>query len=58
MMDEPYWFDVEYPDPDKKAAYLGTIKSWSQRHDRDHKQRGLHVDLTQTGDVTAPLDGT
>jgi AbiV family abortive infection protein len=34
LVEEPHWFDVEPPDPDENAAYLGTVKAWSRRHDR------------------------
>jgi AbiV family abortive infection protein len=53
LLEEPYWFDIEPPDPDRNAAYLGSIKSWARRHDRS-KQRGFYVDLSRTGDVMAP----
>lgn len=53
LVEEPYWFDVQPPDPEANAAYLGTIKSWARRHDRS-KQRGFYVDLSKTGDVLAP----
>lgn len=55
LVNEPYWFDTEEPDSDETAAYLGTIKSWSRRHDRS-KQRGFYVDLSKTGAVMAPPD--
>ena len=55
LLEEPYWFDTEPPDPDENAAYLGSIKSWARRHDRS-KQRGFYVDLSSTGDVMAPTD--
>lgn len=55
LVEEPYWFDVEPPDPDENASYLGTIKSWSGRHDRS-KQRGFYVDLGKTGEVMAPSE--
>lgn len=55
LVDEPYWFDVEPPDPDENAAYLGTIKAWARRYDRS-KQRGFYVDLAKTGAVLAPTD--
>lgn len=55
LVEEPYWFDVEPPDPDENAAYLGTIKAWARRHDRS-KQRGFYVDLSKTGAVLAPAD--
>jgi AbiV family abortive infection protein len=53
LVNEPYWFDTEEPDEDENASYLGTIKSWSRRHDRS-KQRGFYVDLSKTGEVMAP----
>lgn len=28
LVEEPYWFDVQPPDPDDNTAALGTIKSW------------------------------
>ncbi|HEY3546152.1 MAG TPA: AbiV family abortive infection protein [Propionicimonas sp.] len=52
---EPYWFDVQPPDPEQNAAYLGTINSWSRRHDRS-KQRGFYVELGRTGEVMTPED--
>ena len=55
LVEEPYWFDVQPPDPDENAAYLGTIKSWARRHDRS-KQRGFYVDLGKTGEVMAPSE--
>jgi AbiV family abortive infection protein len=55
LVEEPYWFDVQPPDPEENATYLGTIKSWSRRNDRS-KQRGFYVDLGKTGDVMAPID--
>jgi AbiV family abortive infection protein len=55
LVEEPYWFDVQPPDPDENAAYLGTIKAWARRHDRS-KLRGFYVDLSKTGDVLAPTD--
>lgn len=57
LVEEPYWFDVEPPDPNENAAYLGTIKAWARRHDRS-KQRGFYVDLSKTGAVLAPTDMT
>jgi AbiV family abortive infection protein len=55
LAEEPYWFDVQPPDSDENATYLGTIKSWARRHDRS-KQRGFYVDLSRTGDVIGPSD--
>lgn len=55
LVHEPYWFGAELPDPAENAAYLGTIKAWSRRHDR-LKQRGFYVDLTKTGAVMSPTD--
>lgn len=55
LMEEPYWFDVQSPDPDENATYLGTIKSWARRHDRS-KHRGFYVDVGKTGEVMAPSD--
>lgn len=55
LVDEPYWFDTQPPDPGENAAYLGTIKAWARRHDRS-KQRGFYVDLGRTGEVLAPTD--
>lgn len=55
LVEEPYWFDVQSPDPNENAAYLGTIKSWARRHDRS-KQRGFYVDLGKTGEVLAPSE--
>lgn len=55
LVEEPYWFDVQPPDSDENATYLGTIKSWARRHDRS-KQRGFYVNLSKTGDVMAPPD--
>jgi AbiV family abortive infection protein len=55
LVEEPHWFDVEPPDPDENAAYLGTVKAWSRRHDRS-KQRGFYVDLSKTGAVMAQSD--
>lgn len=55
LTDEPYWFDVEAPDSEENASYLGTIKAWSRRHDRS-KQRGFYVDIGKTGEVMAPSD--
>lgn len=52
---EPYWFAVQPPDPQQNAAYLGTINSWSRRHDRS-KQRGFYVELGRTGEVMTPED--
>lgn len=57
LVEEPYWFDVEPPDPNENATYLGTIKAWARRHDRS-KQRGFYVDLSKTGAVLAPTDMT
>lgn len=55
LVEEPYWFDTHPPDPGENAAYLGTIKSWTRRHDRS-KQRGFYVDLSKTGEVMVPTD--
>jgi AbiV family abortive infection protein len=55
LVSEPYWFGVHPPDPDENAAYLGTVRAWSRRHDKS-KQRGLYVDLSRTGDALAPSD--
>lgn len=55
LVAEPYWFDVQPPDEEANAAYLGTVRSWARRHDRS-KQRGFYVDLSKTGDVMAPTD--
>jgi AbiV family abortive infection protein len=55
LVEQPYWFDAQPPDPAKNAAYLGTIKSWAKRNDRS-KQRGFYVELSKTGDVMAPSD--
>jgi hypothetical protein len=55
--EEPYWFDVEPPDPQQNAGYLGTIKSWARQRDR-WKLRGLYVDLDKSGNVRAPTDIT
>ncbi len=55
LVQEPYWFDVQPPDPNENAVYLGTIKAWARRHDRS-KQRGFYVDLSKTGAVLAPTD--
>lgn len=55
LVEEPYWSDVEPPDSNENASYLGTIKSWSGRHDRS-KQRGFYVNLGKTGEVLAPSD--
>lgn len=54
LIAEPYWFDVEPPDPDENEAVLGTIRRW-KRHD-DLKQRGFYVDLSRTGEPMKPLD--
>lgn len=53
LVDEPYWFGTEPADPVQNAAYLGTIKAWSRRHNR-LKMRGFYVDLSKTGAVMAP----
>lgn len=55
LVEEPYWFDSEAPDPDMNASLLGAIKSWARRHDHS-KQRGFYVDLGRTGEVMAPPD--
>ncbi|GGJ53948.1 AbiV family abortive infection protein [Glutamicibacter ardleyensis] len=55
LLEEPYWFDTEAPDYEENSRYLGTIKSWSRRHDRS-KQRGFYVDLSKTGQIMAPTD--
>jgi hypothetical protein len=55
LVEEPYWFDVQPADPDENSSYLGTIKSWSRRHDGS-KQRGFYVELSKTGEVLAPSD--
>lgn len=57
LVDEPYWFGVEPSDREDNVSYLGTIKSWSRRHDRS-KQRGFYVDIGKTGEVMAPSDIT
>lgn len=55
LVEEPYWFGEHPPNPEETAAYIGTIKSWSRRHDK-FKQRGFYVDLSKSGDVLAPTD--
>lgn len=55
LVAEPYWFDVQPPDPGENARHLGTISSWSRRNDRS-KQRGFYVSLGRTGNVIAPGD--
>lgn len=55
LTEEPYWFGVEPPDPERSEAHLGTIKAWAQRHDR-FKQQGFYVETSKSGDVMAPMD--
>lgn len=55
LLNEPYWFDVEEPDRDANAAYLGTIKAWTRRHDNT-KKRGFYVEVDRLGNVLAPAD--
>lgn len=55
LVNEPYWFDTEPPNPDETSAYLGTIKAWAQRHDKS-KQRGFYVDLGRDGTAVSPTD--
>lgn len=55
LLEERYWFGVEPAGPDENAAYLGTIRAWSRRHDRS-KQRRFYVDLGTTSEVLAPTD--
>lgn len=53
LVDELYWFDVQEPDRDENAAYLGTIRAWTRRHDKT-KKRGFYVEVDRVGDVLAP----
>lgn len=55
LVEEPYWFDVNPPDPEQNEKALGSIKSWARRNDRS-KQRGFYVDLAKSGEVLAPPD--
>ncbi|MEH3075835.1 MAG: AbiV family abortive infection protein [Quadrisphaera sp.] len=52
LVDEPYWFDTEAPDPEVNATTLGTVRRW-KNHDR-LKQRGFYVDLGKTGEAITP----
>ncbi|MFI5489197.1 AbiV family abortive infection protein [Micromonospora echinaurantiaca] len=53
LAEERYWFGTEPADPDRNLAYLGTIKRWTQRHDK-LKQRGFYVDIDRAGGVLEP----
>lgn len=53
LAEEKYWFGVEPSDPEMNLASLGTIKSWTRRHDK-LKQRGFYVDVDKIGDVLDP----
>ncbi len=55
LVQEHYWFGVEPADPVANAEYLGTIRSWTRRHDR-LKLRGFYVEVSKTGEVMTPTD--
>jgi AbiV family abortive infection protein len=50
---EKYWFGTEPADPEDNAAFLGTIRRWTQRHDK-LKQRGFYVDIDRVGNALEP----
>lgn len=56
LAEELYWFDVEAPDPDANREYLGTIKSWTRRHNK-FKKRGFYVDIDKSGSPLTPSKG-
>lgn len=53
LVDEKYWFGTEPADQEANAAALGTLRRWTERHDK-LKQRGFYVDIDRSGNPLEP----
>lgn len=53
LLEERYWFGVDFPDHEAIAEDLGPIDAWSRDHNLA-KQGGLYVDVDDAGDPVEP----